>query len=135
MRAMRVVKLTCMVAACLIGAVGLLVAQDLSKLTEVQKKQLNDWMAERAERMLAAHRLEGELNRAVNDTTHTSPEIEALRKRCQELQDELSRTQIELRKKVMALPALQEKNAKLEQERQRISELSDKVKAVVEPTR
>jgi len=133
--AMRAVKLICMVAACLIGVAGLLVAQDLSKLTEVQKKQLNDWMAERAERMLAAHRLEGELNRAVNDTTHTSPEIEALRKRCQELQDELSRTQIELRKKVMALPALQEKNAKLEQERQRISELSDKVKAVVEPTR
>ena len=134
MRAMRVVKLTCMVAACLIGAVGLLVAQDLSKLTEVQKKQLNDWMAERAERMIAAHRLEGELNRAVNDTAHTSPEIEALRKRSQELQEELSRTQIELRAKVMALPALQEKSAKLRQERRRISELSDKVKAVIGPT-
>jgi len=113
---------------------GLLVAQDLSKLTEAQRKQLNDWMAERAERMIAAHRLEGELNRAPNDPANTSPEIEALRKRYQELQNEMSRVQADLHKKVMALPAMQEKRAKLEQERQQIKELSDKVKVVTDPT-
>jgi chromosome segregation ATPase len=114
---------------------GLLVAQDLSKLTEAQRKQLNDWMAERAERMIAVHRLEGELAQAVNDTANTSPEIEALRKRCQELQNELSRAQADLQKKVLALPALQEKRTKLEQERQSINEISNKVKALTDPVR
>ncbi len=120
---------------CLIGVAGLLVAQDLSKLTEAQRKQLNDWMAERAERMIAVHRLEGELAQAVNDTANTSPEIEALRKRCQELQNELSRAQADLQKKVLALPALQEKRTKLEQERQSINEISNKVKALTDPVR
>ncbi|MDD2459691.1 MAG: hypothetical protein PHN34_04690 [Kiritimatiellae bacterium] len=114
---------------------GLLVAQDLSKLTEAQRKQLNDWMAERAERMIAVHRLEGELAQAVNDTANTSPEIEALRKRCQELQNELSRAQADLQKKVLALPALQEKRTKLGQERQSIKEISNKVKALTDPVR
>jgi len=123
------------VAGCLIGVAGLLVAQDLSKLTEAQRKQLNDWMAERAERMIAVHRLEGELAQAVNDTANTSPEIEALRKRCQELQNELSRAQADLQKKVLALPALQEKRTKLEQERQSINEISNKVKALTDPVR
>ena len=132
---MRAAYWTCVVAGCLIGAAGLLVAQDLSKLTEAQRKQLNDWMAERAERMIAVHRLEGELAQAVNDTANTSPEIEALRKRCQDLQNELSRAQADLQKKVLALPALQEKRAKLEQERQSINEISNKVKALTDPVR
>jgi chromosome segregation ATPase len=123
------------VAGCLIGAAGLLVAQDLSKLTGVQREQLNAWMAERAERMIAVHRLEGELTQAVNDTANTSPEIEALRKRCQDLQNELSRAQADLQKKVLALPALQEKRTKLEQERQSINEISNKVKALTDPVR
>jgi len=119
--------------ACWVGTTGLLMAQDLSKLTEAQKKQLNDWMAERAERMIAAHRLESELNQAADNPANTSPEIEALRQRRQELLNELSRVQAELHDKVMALPALREKRAKLEQERQRIKELSDKVKVVTDP--
>ena len=132
---MRAAYWTCVVAGCLIGATGLLVAQDLSKLTGVQREQLNAWMAERAERMIAVHRLEGELAQAVNDTANTSPEIEALRKRCQDLQNELSRAQADLQKKVLALPALQEKRAKLEQERQSINEISNKVKALTDPVR
>ncbi len=132
---MRAAYWTCVVAGCLIGVAGLLVAQDLSKLTEAQRKQLNDWMAERAERMIAVHRLEGELAQAVNDTANTSAEIEALRKRCQELQNELSRAQADLQKKVLALPALQEKRTKLEQERQSINEISNKVKALTDPVR
>ncbi len=132
---MRAAYWTCVVAGCLIGAAGLLVAQDLSKLTEAQRTQLNDWMAERAERMIAVRRLEGELAQAVNDTANTSPEIEALRKRCQELQNELSRAQGDLQKKVLALPALQEKRTKLEQERQNINEISNKVKALTDPVR
>ena len=132
---MRAAYWTCVVAGCLIGVAGLLVTQDLSKLTEAQRKQLNDWMAERAERMIAVHRLEGELAQAVNDTANTSPEIEALRKRCQELQNELSRAQADLQKKVLALPALQEKRTKLGQERQSIKEISNKVKALTDPVR
>lgn len=85
-------------AVFLMGAVGQVDAQDLSKLTDAERKQLNAWMAERAERVINAHRMEGELTRAVNDTSHTSPEIEVLRKRSQDLQDELSRVRTDLQK-------------------------------------
>ena len=113
--------------ACAVGAVGFLGAQDISKLSDDERKQINDWMAERAERMITARGLDTELSRAWEDVTNTSPEIETLRNRYRELQDELGRTQSELMKKVLELPALQEKKGQLEHERQRIKELSVQV--------
>jgi seryl-tRNA synthetase len=112
---------------CAAGAAGALRAQDFSKLSDAERKQVNDWMAERVERMVAAHRLDNELSQAWGDVKYTSPEIEALRQRCMELQTELSRAQAELKKKVLALPELQEKQKRLGEERQGIQELSKKV--------
>ncbi|MDR2849554.1 MAG: hypothetical protein LBW77_03310 [Verrucomicrobiota bacterium] len=125
---MRTAALMRWVFVCVAGAAGFLWAQDISKLSDDDRKQLNDWMLERVERMGSAHRLEGELAQAWGDEKYTSPEIEALRQRCRELQDELGRAQEALRKKVLELPELQEKQKRLAQERESVQALSKKVK-------
>jgi chromosome segregation ATPase len=114
------------------GVAGFLPAQDFSKLSDAERKQVNDWMAERTERMIAAHRLDNELSQAWGNEAYTSPEIEALRQRYRELQQELGRAQAELKKKVMELPEVQEKRKLLEQERKSVEELSKKVKEKTE---
>lgn len=113
---------------CLAGIAGTLSAQDFSRLSEAERKQVNDWMAERVEHMIAANKLENELSRAWTLPTNTSPEIEVLRKRCMELQQQLADAQAELKQKVLELPALQEKQKTLAQERQSIQDLTKKVK-------
>ena len=110
-----------------VGQAGLLAAQDFSKLSEAEKKQVNDWMAERAEKMISAHKLEGELDQVWADAKYSTPEIEALRSKYRELQQELSNTRLELQKKVLELPAVQEKQSRLDAVKMRLKELSKKV--------
>jgi uncharacterized protein YlxW (UPF0749 family) len=117
----------CSALVCAMGTAGFLAAQEAPRPSGDGRGQLNEWMAERAERMTAAHALETELSWVWGDEKYTSPEIEALRKRYRDLQQALALTQAELRKKVMALPELQEKQKRLAQERQNIQELSKKV--------
>lgn len=112
----------------LFGAAGLTaVAQDVSKLDEAAKKQYNAWMAERAEKMVSAHRLEKELDEAWGDFKYTTPEIDALRTRFRELQQELARTQRALQEKVEAVPAVREKRKQLDEAKGRIQELASKI--------
>ena len=118
---------------CVVGATGFLQAQDLSKLSDAERQQLNEWMAERAARMVSAHGMDATLSQAWGNTAYTSPEIEALRTRYRELQDEMGRVQRELQKKVLELPELQEKRQQAEQEKQTIDDLSKRIKETVEP--
>lgn len=116
---------------CLMAVVGCadrLMAQDLSKLSETEKRQVNDWMAERAEKMIVAHKLEVELSQAWTDPKLSTPEIDTLRTRYRELQQELARTLKELKKKVQEVPAVQEKQGEFDEAKKRIQELSEKVK-------
>ncbi len=102
-------------------------AQDFSKLDEAGLKQYNQWMAERAEKMVAAHRLGQELEEAWGNLKYATPEIDALRTRYRELQQQLALTQRELKKKVEEVPAVQEKRKKLDDESKRIQELTKKI--------
>ena len=111
----------------IVGHAGLLMAQDFSKLSEAERKQVNDWMAERAKTMIDAHKLEGEIDQAWADTKYSTPEVDALRKRYLELQQELIRTQEELRKKVREIPAVLEKRHQLDEAKKDIQKLSKKV--------
>lgn len=111
----------------IVGHAGLLMAQDFSKLSEAERKQVNDWMAERAKTMIDAHKLEGEIDQAWADTKYSTPEVDALRKRYLELQQELLRTQEELRKKVREIPAVLEKRRQLDEAKKDIQKLSKKV--------
>jgi chromosome segregation ATPase len=94
---------------CLSAGVFSAASQDLARLSDVERKQVNAWMAERAETMARAHKLESEISGAWANTTYSSPETETLRARYRELQQEMTRVQAELQKKVQEVPAVQEK--------------------------
>jgi len=111
----------------LLNATGVLMAQDFAKLSEVDRKQVNDWLAERAETMVVAHKLAGEISQAWSNDKFSSPEVEALRKRYRELQQELVRTQLELQKKVQEVPAFVEKQRQLDAANRSVQELTKKV--------
>jgi septal ring factor EnvC (AmiA/AmiB activator) len=117
-----------LVCACVAGMAGGLLAQDVSKLSDAERQQVNDWMAERMQRMVAVHGLDKELSQAWADERFTSPEIAALRTRYQALQQELAEVQMTLKKKVMELPEVKEKKQQLEGEQKKIRDLSEKVK-------
>ena len=116
-----------LLAALLAGGAGVTRAQDFSKLTEPERKQVNGWLAERAEILIDAHRLETEVSRAWADAKYTSAEIEALRMRYRELQHELGLTQMKLQKMVDEMPALQEKRRQLDEAKKKALELTKKV--------
>jgi len=111
----------------LAGGAGPLLAQGEAKLSDAEKKQVNEWLAERAKTMVSAHKLESEINQAWSDTKYSTPEIEALRARYRELGQELLRTQEALQKKVQEVPAVREKRQQLDAEKNKIQDLSKKV--------
>jgi len=92
-------------------------------------EDLNDLMALRSKVMIEAHQLQMELRQAWNDPAYTSPEIAALRKKFQDLQEAILRTQAEIGAKVEALPALQEKVKKMKEANKQVEELNKKIEA------
>ena len=112
---------------CLYACSGGVRAADVSKLSEVDRKQVNEWMAQRAETVIDAHRIEREVQQAWADTKYTSPEVDLLRARYRELQQALIKTQEELQKKVLEVPAVQAQVRKLEETREKERALSKKI--------
>jgi chromosome segregation ATPase len=111
--------------------VGLCLGAAKADTPPVIDQVLNDLMALRAKVMIEAHQLRMEVRQAVNDPAHTSPEIAALRKKVEELQEAITRTQGEIREKVEALPAVQEKIKKVEEAGKKVEELTQKIDAKV----
>ena len=121
----------CVCALAALSAVNAVAAKSIGDLTEVERKQVNGWMAERVSTMISAGKLESELEGAWVNAKYTSPEIEALRKTYRELQRQLVKTEQDLRQKVVELPALREKQQKLKELQARVKELTDKVEEKV----
>lgn len=119
----------CVLAA--LAAANAMAAKGIGDLTEAERKQLNEWMAERVSTMIGAGKLEREIEGAWVNTKYTSPEIEELRDTYRELQRQLVKTEQDLRQKVVALPALREKKQKLTEMQARVKELTDKVEEKV----
>ena len=92
---------------------------------------LNDLMALRVKVMLEAHQMQTEIRQTWDDPACTSPEIEALRKKLQELHDAVLRTQGEIKEKVEALPEVQPKVKKLAEANKAVEELNKKIEAKV----
>jgi len=109
------------------GGVLSAAAQDVSKLSEAERKQVNEWMAERAETMIGAHKLEVEVQEAWGNLAYSSPEVDALRARYRELQAELTRTQFELQKKVKEIPAIQEKVRQIDEAKKKELDLAKRI--------
>jgi hypothetical protein len=112
-------------------AVNAMAAKGIGNLSEAERKQVNEWMAERVSTMISANKLAGELASAWKDPEHTSPEIEELRKIYWKLQQQLIKTEQDLRQKVAELPALREKQQQLKELQDRTKELTDKVEEKV----
>ena len=117
----------CLMVGTVLLIYGIAFAQDFSKLTDLERKQVNDWMAERAEQMIESHKLESELTQAWMSTAYSAPEIVALRTRYQELIQALAETQHALEKKVSELPEVREKQSRLDAMKMRVRELAKKV--------
>jgi septal ring factor EnvC (AmiA/AmiB activator) len=113
---------------CCAAGVLRVAAQDFARLSEAERKQVNDWLAERAETMSRAHDLEREIRQAWGDTKYSSAEVDALRKRYRELQQELTQTQYELQKKVQDVPAAREVARQLEEAKKKEQELAKKIR-------
>ena len=122
-------RMLCWVSACVCLGVCArqAVAEDVAKLAEADRKQVGEWMAQRATVMIDAHKLECEVGAAWSDKTYTSPEVEALRARYLELQQELVRTQSEIQKKVREVPAMQTKVRQIEELKKKELELTKKI--------
>ena len=92
-------------------------------------EELNDLMVLRSKIMIEAHQLQMDVRQTWNDPAYTSPEIEALRKTLEDLQEALLRTQGEIKEKVEALPEVQVKVKKMEEANKKVEELNQKIEA------
>lgn len=115
------------VSICLSLWAGRVPAADLSQLSDADRKQVNEWMAQRAEAMVEAHRVAQDVRQAWADPKYTSPAVEELRARYRELQQSLLRTQEAIQKKVEELPAVQAKVRQLEEMREKERTLQKKI--------
>ena len=113
--------------ACLGVCPGLAGAADVSKLSDADRKQVNEWMAQRAETLVEAHRVDSDVREAWANPAYSSPEVEALRARYRELQQALVKTQDEIRKKVEEVPAVQAKVRQLQEAREKERALAKKI--------
>ena len=91
--------------------------------------ELNDLMALRSKVMIEAHQLQMEVRQAWENPAYTSPEIKALRKKIEDLQNAIEVTQDEIRAKVEALPQVQAKIKKVEESAKKVGELNQKIEA------
>jgi peptidoglycan hydrolase CwlO-like protein len=121
-------KLFCWVTVCLcLCLCQQVAAKDVSTLSEADRKQVNEWMSQRAAAMIDAHKLQGEVLAASLDPKCTSPAVEALRERYRELQKELQKVQREIELKVQDVPAVQAKVRQIDELKKKEQELSKKI--------
>lgn len=94
-------------------------------------KELNDMLALRAKLMIEAHKIEADINKAANDPAVTSPEIEKLRKKVEDLQNEIIKTYSSIREQIEKRPEIKEKRKQISEKEKQIEELNKKIE---EPT-
>ena len=90
-------------------------------------KELNDMMALRAKLMIEAHMTESEIKKVANNPATTSPEIEKLRKKIEDLQNEIIKAYGAIREEVENLPEIKEKRKNIAEKEKQIDELNKKL--------
>jgi peptidoglycan hydrolase CwlO-like protein len=93
-------------------------------------KELNDMLALRAKLMIEAHKTESEIHKAANDPAITSPEIEKLRKKIEDLQNEIIRTYGAIREEIEKRPEIKEKRKQIAEKEKQIEELNKKLNPI-----
>lgn len=95
-------------------------------------KALNDMMELRASLMIEARMTESEINKAINDPAVTSPKIIKLRKKVEDLKDEIIKTYSTIREEVEKLPEIKEKRKIIAEKEKQIAELNQKLNPKVD---
>jgi uncharacterized coiled-coil DUF342 family protein len=90
-------------------------------------KELNDMLALRAKLMIEAHKIEAAINKAANDPAMTSPEIEKLRKKIENLQNEIIKSYSAIREEIEKRPEIKEKRKQISEKEKQIEELNQKI--------
>ncbi len=90
-------------------------------------KELNDAMSERAELMVKAHKARERIDQAWADKSLTSPEIEKLRRRYQELRFEMVEVREKLKEEIQKLPEIQKQQDEITQMSVREKTLAEKI--------
>ncbi len=90
---------------------------------------LNDLLAARSKLMIEAHKMGTEISKSVNDPKTTSPEIEALRKKIEDLQNEVMRAYDAIRAEIEKLPETKEKRKLIAAKEKQIEDLNKKIDA------
>lgn len=107
-------------------------APDVSKLSEADRKQVGEWLSQRAEAMIEAHRLQGEVQAAAFDPACSTPAVEELRARVRDLQAEIEKVRREIQVKVLEVPAVREKARKIDELKAKEQELDKKISEKLE---
>lgn len=97
-----------------------------------ETKALNDMMALRASLMVEARMTESEITKAINDPTVTSPKIIKLRKKVEDLKNEIIKTYSTIREEVEKLPEVKEKRKIIAEKEKQIAELNQKLNPKVD---
>jgi len=100
---------------------------DVSKLSEADRKQVGEWMSQRAETMIEAHKLKGEVQAAAFDSAYSTPEVAALRARIRDLQTEIEKVRREILVKILDVPAIHEKARKIDELKAKEQDLDKKI--------
>jgi uncharacterized coiled-coil DUF342 family protein len=117
---------------CIIGSLCVhpLVAQE-SSATPPQPaattESLNDLLALRSRLMIEAHKLDSEIKKMASDTKVTSPAIDALRKKVEDLHREIIKTFTQIREEVEKLPEVKAKRAAIAEKEKQIEALNKKI--------
>ena len=90
-------------------------------------QELNDRLALRAKLMIEAHKIEADINKAVNDPAMTSPEIETLRTKVEVLKNEIIKAYRSIRAEIEKRPEIKEKRKQISEKEKQIEELNQKI--------
>jgi predicted RNase H-like nuclease (RuvC/YqgF family) len=77
--------------------------------------------------MIEAHKLDSEIKKMASDTQVTSPAIDALRKKVEDLQREIIKTFTQIREEVEKLPEVKAKRTAIAEKEKQIEALNKKI--------
>lgn len=95
-------------------------------------QELNDMLALRAKLMIEAHQTESEINKTASDPTITSPEIEKLRKKVEDLQNEIIKVYSTIREEIEKRPEIKEKRKHIAEKQKQVDALNQKLNPILD---
>lgn len=106
--------------------------QKRSSTATQETGELNRWMAERAQLMVEAHKIEETLNNAWENSQYSTPAVRELRRQYLELQEQLYKVRRQLLAQVAKAPEYRGQQERLNTLQERIKDLNVKIREKVD---